>query len=66
MHRDTGLDTLLEMDGYILDQGEGYWIKIEAKLLAKPTTERPHGISYSLTLHDPVTSGYWVMTMPMQ
>ncbi|MFO8025488.1 DUF6516 family protein [Thiohalophilus sp.] len=53
MHRDTGLDTLLEMDGYILDQGEGYWIKIEAKRLANPTSERPHGISYSLTLHDP-------------
>lgn len=47
MHRDTGLDTLLEMDGYILDQGEGYWIKIEAKRLANPTSERPHGISYS-------------------
>lgn len=41
------------MDGYILDQGDGYWIKIEAKQLANPTTGRPHGISYSLTLHDP-------------
>lgn len=53
MSRDTGLDTLLDLDGSIIDQEEGYWIKIEAKLLANPTEERPHGISYSLTLHDP-------------
>jgi hypothetical protein len=53
MSRDTGLDTLLDLDGNILDQGDGYWVKIEAKLLENPTDERPHGISYSLTLHDP-------------
>lgn len=53
MGKDTGLDTLLEMDGYILDQGDGFWVKIEARRIPVPTPERPHGISYSLTLHDP-------------
>jgi len=53
MGRDTGLDTLLDMDGSILDQGDGYWIKIKARMQDVPTEERPHGISYSLTLHDP-------------
>ena len=53
MNRDTGLDTLLDLDGSIIDQGDGYWVKIEVKLLGKPSDERPHGISYSLTLHDP-------------
>jgi len=52
MGRDTGLDTLLDLDGSIIDQGDGYWIKIKVRLLEKPSDERPHGISYSLTLHD--------------
>ena len=30
----------------------GYWVKIEVKRTA-PTAQRPHGLSYSLTLHDP-------------
>jgi hypothetical protein len=43
---------LLDFDGarYLFD--EGYWVKIEVKR-ATPTPERPHGLSYSLTLHDP-------------
>lgn len=53
MPRDTGLDTLLDLDGTIIDQGGGYWVKIDVRLLAQPTTERPHGIAYSLTLHNP-------------
>lgn len=54
MSRDAGLDTLLDLDGSILDQGDGYWIKIEVKLAGTLSAERPHGISYSLTLHDPL------------
>lgn len=50
---DTGLDTLLDLDGSIIDQGDGYWIKISVKRLISSSAERPHGISYSLTLHDP-------------
>lgn len=49
--RDTDVETLLELDGCILDQGGGYWIKIEARRI-EPTAGVPHGIAYSLTLHD--------------
>lgn len=52
MPRDLGLDTLLLLAGEIYDQGDGYWLKIEAWQVT-PTLERPHGISYSLTLHGP-------------
>jgi hypothetical protein len=43
---------LLDFDGarYFFD--EGYWVKIEVRR-TEPTQERPHGLSYSLTLHDP-------------
>jgi hypothetical protein len=48
---DVGLDTLLDLDGSILEQEGGYWIKIEARRV--PSSEHaPHGIRYSLTLHD--------------
>ena len=52
MVRDSGLDNLLELDGSILDQGDGYWVKIEARLVMV-TEARPHGIKYSLSLHEP-------------
>jgi hypothetical protein len=48
---DVGLSTLLELDGEIYDQGDGYWVKIEARRVV-PTLHVPHGIRYSLTLHD--------------
>ena len=48
---DAGLDTLLDLDGSILEQEGGYWIKIEARRI--PASEHVHhGIRYSLTLHD--------------
>lgn len=51
--RDTGLDYLLGLDGEIQVQNvEGYWVKF-AVALVDETPERPHGIRYSLTLHDP-------------
>ncbi len=49
---DPAVSTLLDLDGSILDQGNGYWIKIEARRIA-PTAEVPHGIYYCLTLHEP-------------
>ena len=51
MKRDKALDYLLELDGEIFVEGNGYWHKIEAKL-TNVTKERPHGISYCLTLHN--------------
>ncbi len=50
--RGSGLETLLDLDGYVIDQGHGYWVKIEARKLREPSKERPHGISYCLSLHD--------------
>jgi len=48
---DVGLDTLLDLDGGILEQEGGYWIKIEARRV--PTSQHAHhGIRYSLTRHD--------------
>ena len=49
--QDPGLATLLLLDGEIYDQGDGYWIKIEARHV-EPNAHVPHGIRYALTLHD--------------
>jgi hypothetical protein len=48
---DIGLDTLLDLDGSILEQEGGYWIKIEVRRIP-PSEHARHGIRYSLTLHD--------------
>jgi hypothetical protein len=52
MRRDHGIDTLLDLHGQVIDQGHGYWLKIEAWRV-EPRSEIPHGIRYSLTLHEP-------------
>lgn len=52
MRETPGLDTLLELHDQIIDQGGGYWIKIEAWRVA-PTPQVPHGIRYALSLHEP-------------
>lgn len=52
MAHDPGMDTLLELDGLIIEQNGGYWTKFEVQKLLHPTKERPHGIRYSLSLHD--------------
>lgn len=49
---DFGIVTLLELHGEILAQEDGYWIKIEAWRTA-PSEGVPHGVRYSLTLHEP-------------
>src|SRR3546814_7036989 len=51
MQRDYGLDTLLSLHQEILAQEGGYWAKIEAYQV-EPSEHIPHGIKYSLTLHD--------------
>jgi hypothetical protein len=43
---------LLDFDGALYLFEEGYWVKIEVKRVA-PTPQRPHGLTYSLTLHEP-------------
>jgi len=49
--KDSGLETLLALDGTEYTEENGYWYKIEA-FLVESTRERPHGIRYCLTLHD--------------
>jgi len=47
----TGLSVLLEMDGEVFQMDNGYWTKISVKRVV-PDEHIPHGIKYSLTLHD--------------
>lgn len=51
MASDPGLTTLLDLDGEILNQGNGYWVEIRAWTV-EPTKSIPHGLRYSLSLHD--------------
>jgi hypothetical protein len=49
---DSTLYLLLDLDGEILEMGQGYWVEIHATRIP-PTPEKPHGIDYSLCLFDP-------------
>lgn len=48
---DIGLEVLLQLDGEIFPMDNGYWTKIEARPVAT-SKQIPHGIKYSLTLHN--------------
>lgn len=45
------LRTLLDLDGLVFWRDSKYWVKFSAKAVT-PTAQIPHGIRYSLTLHD--------------
>jgi hypothetical protein len=45
------LETLLELNGIEYGIGAGYWVKFSAKKMP-PSEHRPHGIKYSLTMHN--------------
>src|SRR5947209_215034 len=51
--RDPGLDILLDLDGvsFAADAAGNYVVKFVVKRVPS-SPERPHGLSYSLTLHD--------------
>ena len=49
--QDFELENLLALDGEIFRMEDGYWTKFEVKP-ADPDEKLPHGIRYSLTLHD--------------
>jgi hypothetical protein len=53
MAEDHELEVLLNLDGFEFQFADGYRVKIAAQL-GETTSGRPHGIKYSLTLHDPV------------
>lgn len=46
-----GLETLLDLNENIVQQEHGYWVEIHAWRVDS-TAEIPHGIRYSLTLHN--------------
>lgn len=49
---DYGLEFLLAFHGRIHHLENGYWLKFEITRV-EATPERPHGLSYSFTLHAP-------------
>jgi hypothetical protein len=49
---DPGLEFLLVFNGRIHHPERGYWLKFEIARVER-TPERPHGLSYSFTLHAP-------------
>lgn len=49
---DYALETLLDLDGFLAEIGQGYWVKFEVKKIKSPNICKPYGIKYSLTLHN--------------
>jgi hypothetical protein len=49
--RDPSLDTLLDLDGVTYVITGPFWVKFEVRQVTA-TQERPHGLDYSITLHD--------------
>jgi len=47
-----GITTLLDLHQELIDQDDGYWVKIEAWEV-QVSEAVPHGVRYSLTLHNP-------------
>lgn len=52
-NRDHSLDTLLDLDGqiFVVDPEGRHWVKFKVTKV-DPSPEKPHGLDYSLTLHD--------------
>jgi len=48
---EAGIETLLDLNGLSYRLDNGFWVKFEAYLV-DPGEQIPHGIRYSLTLHD--------------
>lgn len=51
--RDPALDALLDLDGqtFFIDREGRHWVKFEVRR-CDVSDDRPHGLRYSLTLHD--------------
>ena len=48
---DLGLETLLQLDGEVFPMDNGFWVKFNIRITPE-NVHIPHGIRYSLTLHD--------------
>lgn len=62
IHRDVGLETLLELDGSVLEQEDGFWIRIDVRVV-EASEHNPHGIRYSLPLMMSTVRGCSATTM---
>ncbi len=51
LKKDETLETLIDLDGEIFSMENGYWTKFEVTRVTH-SQYIPHGIKYSLTLHD--------------
>lgn len=53
LKKDSSLDTLLLLDGesFVADSAGKIWVKFDVKSVVA-CVRRPHGIKYSLTIHD--------------
>jgi len=51
MQTDQGIETLLDLNGNIIQQENGYWLEIHVWRVVS-SNEMPHGIRYALTLHE--------------
>ena len=60
---DHELAFLVSLDGQEFQMGSGYTVKIEART-AEATKQRPQGVKYSLTLHDPANRASRAATKP--
>ncbi len=51
--RDASLDALLDLDGqiFVVDPVARHWVKFVVRRVPV-SAEKPHGLDYSLTLHD--------------
>ena len=49
--KDPGLETLLQLDGEVFPMDNGYWVKFKVHKVSQ-NKHIPHGVRYSLTLHD--------------
>jgi len=49
---DFGIETLLSLHGWTDEVGGGFWISVKAFRVPRDEL-RPHGISYTLTMHRP-------------
>lgn len=51
MQADNDIDTLIDLNGSIVQQEHGYWVEIHAWRV-ESTVLMPYGIRYALTLHE--------------
>jgi len=53
LHHNSSGETLLDLDGqvFVVDAKGAYWVRFVVRRV-EPSAERPHGLEYSLTLHD--------------